>query len=173
MKVLYRAISVLEKVHGLGVTVDTFTHTRDVTIPVLQIVRKTSRKILVSKRIIDGGTHNCMQWTDLLQMKKILFEDINNNCNQIEDTIHPIQDKVFDVLHVILDRRIEIETNVDIQELEDRLKIIFCKEDSISTEEQQDQMYSTMFLIDKTRELEQEWEMTIHATFDEVLQLEE
>lgn len=43
MKILNRAIRVLEIVHGLVVIVDAFTHTRDITILVLQVVRKTSR----------------------------------------------------------------------------------------------------------------------------------
>lgn len=172
MKILHRAIQVLEIVHGLGVIVDAFTHTRDITIPIL-LVRKTSRQVLTREKITNGGTHNYLQWSTLLQMKKFLFKDINSRCSQVEDTIHPIQDKVFDVLCIILDRRIEIETDVDIQELEDRIKVIFCREDNIITEEQQDQMYATMSLIDKTKELEHRWEMTLLASFDEVLHLEE
>lgn len=34
-------------------------------------------------------------------------------------------------------------------------------------------MYTTMFLIEKTKELEHGWEMTLLAAFDEVLHLEE
>lgn len=169
MKTVHRAIQVLEIIHNLVVTVDAFTHTRDITIPVLQVVRRTSRQVLAQERIIDGGTHNLLQWSTLLQMKEVLFKDINSKCSQVEDTIHPIQDKVFDVLCAILDRRIEIEIDVDVQELDHRIKVIFCREDSIITEEQRDQMYTTMFLIEKTKELEHGWEMTLLAAFDEVL----
>lgn len=106
-------------------------------------------------------------------MNKLLFEDINSICNQVADTIRLIQDKLFDVLCVIVDRRIEIETNVDIQELEDRIKVIFCRKDNLIIEEQLDQIYATRFLIDKTKELKHGWEITLFTVFDEVLHLEE
>lgn len=160
-------------VHGLGVTIDAFVHTWDITIPVLQVVRGTSRKILVKETIIDDTDLGYVQWATLLLTKKTVFEGISYSCNQIEGTIHPIQDKIFDLFHVILGRRIEIETNVSAQELEGRLKVIFCKEESISTEEQRDQMHSIMYLIDRTRELEQGWKVTIHAAYNDVLQMED
>lgn len=125
MKILGRAIRVLEIVHNLMVTVDAFTHTKDVTIPVLQAIRKAPRQILAKEGVIrKEATPNLLQWSTLLQMKKLLFEDVSNKCNQVEDIVHPIHDKVIEVMCVILDKKAEIETNVDIQELEDKIKVI-------------------------------------------------
>lgn len=82
MKILGRAIQVLEIVHNIMVIVDAFTHTKDVTIPVLQAIRKAPRQMLVQEGIIrKESTPNLFQWSTLLQMKKLLFEDVSNRCS--------------------------------------------------------------------------------------------
>lgn len=173
MKTIHRAIQVLEIIHNLMITVAAFTHTKDVIIPVLQVIRQTPRRILAQEKIMDGGTHNLLRWSVLHQMKEVLFEDISTKCSQVESIIHPIQDKVFEVLCTILGRRIEIEIDVDIQELEERVKVIFCKEENVITDEQRDLMFTTMFLIEKIKELEPRWETALLTAFDQVIHLEE
>lgn len=93
MKTVHRAIQVLEIIHNLMITVAAFTHTRDVIVPVLQVIRETPRRILAHEKIMDEGTHNLLQWSALLQMKEVLFEDVNTRCSQVESIIHPIQDR--------------------------------------------------------------------------------
>ncbi|XP_057848237.2 uncharacterized protein LOC131058395 isoform X1 [Cryptomeria japonica] len=173
MKTIHRAIQVLEIIHNLMITVAAFAHTKEVIILVLQVIRQTSRKVLAQEKIMDGGPHSLLQWSTLLQMKEVLFEDISTRCSHVEEVIHPIQDKVFEVLRTILGRRIEIETDVDLQELEDRIKVIFCKDANVITDEQRDRMFATMLLIEKTKELEPGWDAALLQAFDQVIHLEE
>lgn len=113
---------------------DTFVLTGDITIQILQEMRNTSRQVLVKEGIMkDGPSLSFLHWGSLLRMRKVIFEDISNGCNQVEETIHFIHDKIVEVAQIILEKKIDPIMHIDTNELEEGIKVIFYGVDGLIT----------------------------------------
>lgn len=153
MKILDRVVRILRKTQALMVAFDTFVYTRDFTIPILQEIRKMPRQILVKEGILkDGQSPDFLHWSNLLRMRKVIFGDINNGCNQVDEAIHLIHNKFVEVAQIILEKKLDVGMHIDINWLEERLKVIFHGTDGLITKKQLNDIHVLMVLVSKTRD---------------------
>lgn len=174
MKTLDTVIKVLGRTHILIEAFEAFAYTIDVIIPILQVTRRTPREVLTKEKIRrEGSTPNFLHWSSLLRTKKIVFEAIGNECNQVQDDMHLIHDKIVEVAQIILERKIDPGMIIEAKELEERIKVIFHGTDGMIIKRQLDDMLALVVLASKTQELEPEWENAIVKAFEEVMHMEE
>lgn len=146
MKTLDTVIKVLGRTHALIEVFEAFAHTRDVIIPVLQVIRKPPREVLSREKIRREGSTPCfLQWSSVLRTKKILFEDIGNGCNHVQDIMPHIHAKIVEVAHIVLERKIDPGIIIEAKELDERVRVIFHGTDGMITRRQLDDMLELVY----------------------------
>lgn len=85
-------------------------------------------------------------------MRKVIYGDINNGCNQVDEAIHLIHDKIVEVVQIILRKEIDAEMHIDINELEEKMKVIFHGTNGLIIEKKLGDIHALMVLVNKRRD---------------------
>lgn len=154
-----RVSTVLDRTHVLMVVYDIFTYTKDFTIQRLQALMNIPRQTLVNGGVLkEGQAYDFHRWYNLLRMRKVMFKDISNRCNQIKNVTSVIHDRIVVAAETMLGKEMKEEIHIVVDQLIESVKYTFFGVVRSLSKSQLKDIQLFMMLAGKIQDFGPEWE---------------